>query len=199
MRLNIRFKYWLLATTTALVLLLTSLFLVTVFGKFTRLAEENAQERFSLITQYATARIASLVQVVAQLVQIQGSSNPAAFREGASINPGGLVPLFMASLENDANVYSHYFALENGEFVQVIGVRSNGKIVAALKAPATTHFAVRRIIGTEPQRTEHWQFFDIHRNLLNERTVEAVFVPSSRPWHQGAVKENRLFVTAKFV
>ena len=96
MRLNIRFKYWLLATTTALVLLLTSLFLATVFGKFTRLAEENAQQRFSLITQYATARIASLIQGVAQLVQIQGSSDPATFRDGTSINPGGLVSLFMA-------------------------------------------------------------------------------------------------------
>ena len=199
MRLNIRFKYWLLATTTALVLLLTGLFLATVFGKFTRLAEDNARQRFSLITQYATARIASLIQGVAQLVQIQSSADPTAFREGVSINPSGLVPLFMASLENNASVYSHYFALGNDEYVQVIGVRSNGKIIDALKAPAATHFAVRRIIDTKPQRTEHWQFFDIHRNLLGERTTEASYVPSTRPWHQGAVKENRLFVTAPYL
>jgi HD-GYP domain-containing protein (c-di-GMP phosphodiesterase class II) len=198
MRLNIRFKYWLLATTTALVLVLTSLFLLTVFGKFTRLAEENAQERFTLITQYATARIESLVKGVAQLVLMQGSSDPSVFTEGASINPDGLVSLFMTSLENDVNVYSHYFALGNDEFVQVIGVRSDSKIIASLKAPAGTHFAVRRIIQSE-QRAEYWQFLDIHRGLLSERTTETAFVPSTRPWYQGAAKENQLFITAPYL
>jgi len=72
-KLNIRFKYWMLVTTAALVLILTGLFLTMVFGKFSRLAEESAKERFSLVTQNAVAEIANLVGDVAQKVAMLSS------------------------------------------------------------------------------------------------------------------------------
>ena len=72
-KLNIRFKYWMLVTTAALVLILTGLFLTMVFGKFSRLAKESAKERFSLVTQHAVAEIANLVGDVAQKVAMLSS------------------------------------------------------------------------------------------------------------------------------
>jgi hypothetical protein len=35
-------------------------------------------------------------------------------------------------------IYSHFFGLANEEFLQVIGVRANPKVIAALEAPAET-------------------------------------------------------------
>lgn len=162
MKLNIRFKYWMLATTAALVLVLTGLFLTTVFGKFSKVAEENAKERFSLVTQRASAEITNLVKGISQSVSTLSNSTPGAFVREGKINQNDLVSTFIGSLANDPNIYGQYFGLNNEEFLQVIGVRADPKIIDSLKAPAGTYFAVRRITQ-EGKRTEHWQFIDKNR------------------------------------
>ena len=73
MKLNIRFKYWMLAATATLVLALTGLFLAAVFGKFSRLAEDSAQERFALVTQRAVAEITRLVPV--RIIKLENMKN----------------------------------------------------------------------------------------------------------------------------
>ena len=202
MKLNIRFKYWMLATTAALVLILTGLFLTLVFGKFSRLAEESAKERFSLVTQHAVSEIAGLVGDVAQKAATLSSSSPGAFvqtgENAGKINPDDLVPPFIGSLAGNARIYGHYFGLNNDEFLQVIGVRDEPRIVASLQAPAATYFAVRRIT-LDQERTEHWQFFDRDKRLLGERSAAAAYAPTTRPWYLGAHTEGRLFLTEPYV
>ena len=202
MRLNIRFKYWMLATTAVLVLLLTGLFLTTVFGKFSRLAEESARERSTLVTQHAVSEISALAGDAARDVAIFSQSPRSTFvvagEEGGKLNPETLVAPLMASLEVNPRLYGHYFGLDNDDFLQVIGVRGESRIATSLQAPATTYFAVRRI-ERQSERTEHWQFFDRARHLLGERASEASYAPTSRPWYLGAQRENRLFLTDPYL
>ena len=198
MKLNIRFRYWMLATTTALVLVLTGLFLTTVFSKFAGVAEENAKERFSLITQRASSEITNLIRGIGQSVITLSHSSPEAFIQGKGINPKNLASTFMASLANNPNIYGHYFGLDNDEFFQVIGVRADPKILDTLKAPSETFFAVRTITrGTS--RTEHWRFLDKNQTQLDERISEATYFPTTRPWFTGAQKSNSLFITAPYI
>ena len=198
MKLNIRFKYWMFATTAMLVLVLTGLFLMTVFDKFAKVAEDNAKERFSLVTQRASAEITNLVRGIGHSVSTLSSSPPGAFVHEGKINQNDLVSTFMGSLANDPNVYGQYFGLNNEEFLQVIGVRADQKIIDSLKAPAGTYFAVRRITQGE-KRTEHWQFVDSNRIQIQGRTTEASYSPTGRPWFIGAVKKGDLFITPPYV
>jgi len=201
-KLNIRFKYWMLATTAALVLILTGLFLTMVFGKFSRLAEENAKERFSLVTQHAVAEIANLVGDVAQKVAMLSSSTRSAFVQtgdkAGQINSDDLVSPLMSSLANNARIYGHYFGLNDDEFLQVIGVRGESRIIASLQAPSGTYFAVRRITG-EQEKVERWQFFDKNRQSLGERSSSTSYVPTTRPWFAGANAAGKLFLTEPYV
>lgn len=202
MKLNIRFKYWMLATTTTLVLALTGLFLAAVLGKFSRLAEESAKERFSLVTQRAVAEITRLVSDEARNVVTLSSSPSSAFvrtgESGRTINTDDLVAPLIASLAGNNHLYGHYFALDNDEFLQVIGVRNEPRIVASLQAPAGTEIAIRRIVRDD-QRTEQWQFFDKERTIIGERFAAATYVPTSRPWYIDARRENRLFISGPYV
>ena len=198
MKLNIRFKYWMLATTVALVLILTGLFLATVFGKFSKVAEEDAKARFALVTQRSAAEITNLVRGIGQSVSTLSSLAPGAFKLGDRINQNDLISSLMASLASAPEIYGHYFALNNDEFLQVIGVRGEQKIIDSLQAPAGTHFAVRRItLGNV--RSEHWQFVDGNRTQLGERTADASYSPSTRPWFAGAFKTDGLFITDPYV
>ena len=187
-----------LATTATLVLVLTGLFLLTVFDKFAKVAEENAKGRFSLVTQRASAEITNLVKGISHSVLTLSSSAPSALVREGKINQNDLVSTFMGSLANDPNVYSHYFGLSNEEFLQVIGVRADQKIIDSLRAPAGTYFAVRRITQGE-KRTEHWQFIDKNRIQIQERTEEASYSPAERPWFVGALKKHNLFITPPYV
>ena len=202
MKLNIRFKYWMLATTATLVLALTGLFLAAVLGKFSRLAEESAQERFSLVTQRAVAEITRLVNDEARNVATLSSARSEAFvrthENRRTINTDDLVAPFMASLAGNKHIYGHYFALDNDEFLQVIGTRNEPRIVASLQAPDGTEIAIRRIVRDD-LRTEHWQFFDKDRTVIGERFAEASYAPTSRPWYLDARRENRLHISGPYV
>ena len=197
MQLNIRFKYWILATTVVLVLALTGLFLMTVFDKFTKVAEENATERLSLETHRAAAEITSLVNNVAQTVEMLSRLSPGAYVQEGKINQNELVSTFMVSLANDPRIFGHYFGLNNQEFLQVIGVRGEPRIVESLQAPDGTFFAVRRITSGK-KRTERWQFLDKNKRLLRERVSDATYLPSSRPWFSGALANDKLFITPPY-
>ena len=202
MKLNIRFKYWMLATTATLVLALTGLFLAAVFGKFSRLAEDSAQERFALVTQRAVAEITRLVSDEARNVATLSSSRSEAFahagENGRTINTEDLLAPLMASLAGHTHIYGHYFALDNDEFLQVIGARSQAQIVASLQAPAGTEFAIRRIVRDD-LRTEHWQFFDKERTVIGERFAAASYAPTNRPWYLDARRENRMIISGPYV
>ena len=187
-----------LATTAALVLVLTGLFLTTVFEKFATVAEDNAKERFSLITQRTSAEITNLVSGIGRSVSTLSSSAQRAFIQDGKINQSDLVSTFIASLANDPSVYGIYFGLNNNEFLQVIGVRADQKIIDSLKAPARTYFAIRRITQ-EKNRIEHWQFVDRNGAQLQERVADAAYTPSVRPWFSGALNGDDLFITAPYV
>lgn len=201
MKLNVRFQHWTLASTTLLVVVLTGVFLFTVFGKFTSMSEENAEERFALISQRAAAEMTNnALRNIGRAASAQASATPTLFVRDGKINQQDLVPGLMGALANYPNIYGQFFGLENDEFLQVIGVRGDEKIIAALKAPASTHFAVRRTTReADGKRIERWQFVDRAGLQLGELTVDATYAPSQRPWYVGAMKRGELIVTDPYI
>lgn len=59
---HFRFQHWIMLMATTLVVTLTAIYLVTVFGKFTAMSERDAQARFALISQRAANEVSALVE-----------------------------------------------------------------------------------------------------------------------------------------
>jgi len=199
-RLRIRFQSWVLGMTVLLVVSLAAAFLVTVFRTFTSISEESAQERFSLIADQASLQLENLVQESAKLVVVRAGASRSIYVQNGALNPDGVVPTFLGSVAADPNVYSHFFALANDEFLQVIDTGGDARIQAALKAPEATQFVVRRILkDKQGQRTETFHFLNKEKTLLYRRSQPAKFVPTERPWYTQALAKGRLVVTEPYV
>lgn len=199
-RLQVRFQTWVLAMTVLLVLSLAAGFLVTVFRTFTSISEESAQERFSLIADQASLQLESLVKQSASLVRVRASAQGHMFAENGALNPSAMVPGFLDSLGAEPDTYSHFFALENNEFLQVINVLGDERTQAALKAPTGTTYAVRRItMNKYGQRTDAYEFLAADKTVLGTRMFPASLVPTQRPWYIGAKSQQQVFVTEPYV
>ncbi|MBF0308306.1 MAG: GAF domain-containing protein [Magnetococcales bacterium] len=198
--MKMRFQNWVIVTTTSLVILLSSIFLVTVFGKFTNMSEENAQERFSLIAQQAVGEIVGMVRHNARFVTTQTRDELSHFVDHGHINPQALFTSFVNSLEADPTLYSHYFGLENDEFFQVIAIRGDVRIQVALKAPHNAFFAMRTILReNETSRQETWRFYDENRRFISERQDPAKYAPTERVWYKSALGSGTLAVTPPYL
>jgi HD-GYP domain-containing protein (c-di-GMP phosphodiesterase class II) len=186
--------------TVLLVLSLAAAFLYTVFRTFTSISEESAQERFSLIAEQASLQLESLVKQSGNLVLARSGSERQMFVRDGALNPGSMVPTFLGSSEAEPDAYSHFFALQNNEFLQVINVLGDARIQAAIKAPDGTAYAVRRITrDKQGQRTDSYHFLSASKDLLGSRSQPAALVPTERPWYQGALSQKHLFVTEPYL
>jgi hypothetical protein len=199
-KLNIRYQNWVMASVVALVLLVATIFLFTVHRTFNQLAEESAASRFTLIGQQADAKLETLILQSGRFVTAQSRVGLDHFVMGGHINSLDMVQTFLGSLEADQTLYSHYFGLANDEFLQVIAIREDLRIMAALKAPEGSYFTVRRIenaLGGE--RSERWEFLDRDRKPIGSRNQTTEYRPTTRPWYSGAMERAGLTVAAPYV
>src|SRR5688572_4284247 len=140
---RLRFHHWAVGALLAFVLTLTALFLYVVIGKFNDTVEADAKERFTLIAQTANERLQRLIGRTSSVVAAEARSRVERFVENGRLNEQ-MLATFLTQLDSERNLYSVYFALENDAFLQVVNVRDNPLVLAALSAPAGTRFAIRR-------------------------------------------------------
>ena len=193
--LRLRFHHWAVGALLAFVLTLTALFLYVVIGKFNDTVEADAKERFALIAQTAAERIQRLMGRTTSSVAAEARSRVERFVENGRLNEQ-LLPTFQTQLDSERNLYSVYFGLENDEFLQVVNVRDDPRVLASLGAPAGTRFAIRRIAAKGPgAREESWEFQGADRRPLGTRTAATEYFPTRRPWYAEAKKGSPLAIT----
>lgn len=203
--LKVRFQHWVMASAILLVVTLALAFLVTVFRTFAEIADEHASSNFSLIAKQASGELQTLLRENAKFITAQAASDRNQFvletkDKPPSLNGSAKVGTFLASLKSDANAYSHFVALSNDEFLQVIGVWGDELVTKALKAPANTSYAVRRItLAGDGKRMDRYQFLNKMHEPIGEREQEATFVPSARPWYKLALESTSAEVTAPYL
>ena len=172
--MKIKFQNWVILMTSLLVVTLAVAFLVTVFRTFTSISEDTAKERFALIAGQAEQKLEALIQENARVVRVRAGALQSNYLTNDALNPSTMVPTFLGSIAVDDNIYSQFFGLANDEFLQVIGVRGDARVLKALQAPEGTHFAVRRIIrAKDGSRTDNYLFLGRDRQALGSRSQEA--------------------------
>lgn len=197
-RLRLRFRTLAVCGIGLFIVVMSAVFVAVVFGKFQEMARSNAVERFEVLSAQAAARLDQLLSVSSRFVRSQANS-------GFGFPPGGadrasmaVEHILLSALDTEPNAYGYYYGLANDEFVQAIGVRGDPRIVASLKAPPDSHYAIRVISGKEAQRVEHWRFLGSDRHLLANIEQPATYFPTTRPWYAGAMKSGSLFLTEPY-
>jgi HD-GYP domain-containing protein (c-di-GMP phosphodiesterase class II) len=200
-RLKVRFHFLFTAFVAVFVIALTAVTIIASETRFKSLAEENTRALFSLIAERNADQLQTMITGATTAVQDLSSLEPTRILPQGQLNQAALVPMLIATLRANPNVYSLYFGFRNGEFLQVIAIRGRSHILDILHAPAGTWFAVRFIEPDHPgagAREEHWQYLSENEELLGQITRDTRYAPRSRPWFAGALSKPGLFVTEPY-
>jgi len=169
--------------------LLAALLIATATWKFNQVAENGARERFKLLAASIASEFRHLLEPSAAAAQTQARLNSELFSDNGRLDADSMVPVFIARLGSDRYLYSAYFGLDNDDFLQVIAVRGDPKIITALSAPEGTAAAVRRIArSARGDRMESWTFLGENDNTLGQRSGDTTYFPTQRPWFEAARK-----------
>lgn len=200
-RLNIRYQHWALGSTFLLVVLLCGVFLFTVFRAFSQIAQDNAAARLDLLAERAGAELDILLRGTARFVTAQASAEHSRRVAGKGASDGTtLTPAMIADLDTHPELYAHYVGQADDGFVQVINVRGQPDLIAALAAPPDTRFALREIApGGGPRRQEQWTFLDRQRRPIARQARATQYLPTTRPWFSEARHAGRLVVTDPYL
>jgi HD-GYP domain-containing protein (c-di-GMP phosphodiesterase class II) len=230
LRTKVKVRFYLLPTVllATFVVALTLATIVVSSEKLHGLAEESARTVFSLIAQRNADQLESMISSARGVVQTQSQLDPQRVVSGGKLNQTALVPVMVGALNANPQLYSVYFALSNGEFLQVIAVRGNARVRETIRAPATASFAVRQIESNpllndpvdEPmsapanaaasttvkgpmkgpaKRPDHWLFLAANETVIGKANIQTAFDASSRPWYAGAQSRPGVFITQPYV
>ncbi len=185
-----KIRFYLLPTAllAVFVVVLATVTVSILVGKFESMARDSAQTLFSQVAQRNADPLASTLQSARRMLAQQARRSPALLLEDGALAQDALVPMLMSTLRAAPQVYSYFYGLADEEFLQVIAVRAEPEIAAVLRAPAATYFAVRHIARAAPgqPRQESWRFLDEDEAELATRANSGAYLPTSRPWYAAA-------------
>lgn len=197
---KLTFQQWIVGSATSLVVLLTAIYLVMVFGQFRDTARQSALDRFELVAERVGDNLQQLLDNQTRRVRSAAAHDlPARLAQ----NPTGVGDILL-TLQNSVlaypEIYGEYLGLPNGDFLQAIAVRGNPLVLEALQAPAGTWTATRHIQTAGPaERLARWRFYDDQRQLLAQRQEATTFNPTERPWYIGARESSQAYVSEPYV
>lgn len=196
----VRFQPWIVASTAGLIAVVTLVLASVVWWQGRLLAEESARERFAALAQRVTTEFDAKLQVALDLAHTLAAAQADALPATHAPSYGeSWLPLWWAALERHPHLYGLYVGLDDSRFLQMIAVRQDPRITAALQAPPSTHHSVRRIlVPPVGPRLEHWRHFDAQGTLLAERTVPSSYNPTERGWYRDAQARHHAIVSPAY-
>ncbi|MEJ0003417.1 MAG: HD domain-containing phosphohydrolase [Pararobbsia sp.] len=202
MKVKVRFY---LLPTLLLAAFVTSLTVAVITASSARLhalAEESARTLFSQIAGRNADVLQAMVSGASDVVRTQSQLEPRRIVAGDTLDAPALVPAMIAALHANPNLYSLYFGLANGAFLQVVAVSDNPGLSQDLDAPAGTAFAARLIqpgAAASGARPDHWQFLADNERLIGSATRSTTFEARGRQWYTGAQTGPGLFVSQPYL
>ncbi|CAL93248.1 HD domain-containing phosphohydrolase [Azoarcus olearius] len=198
--LRVRFHYVATALLVVLVIALMSVFLLSVLHRFEEMAREHARAVFAQVADRNALKLQETLARAGRVVGAHAAFEAPAYRAALSrLDADAPLAGLFAELRVNPQVYGFYVGFDDGAFLQLVGVRGNAGVIAALSAPASTWFALRSITADGARRVETWRFYDEAAHELGRRSADAVYLPQSRPWYSAAMQRAGLQATDPYV
>ncbi len=141
---------------------------------------------------YQTAeKIAVNVHIRDQLakeVLYQMQNFPAISKPVTQPLPMDMIRRYIYTLKRYNNMYALYSGDKNGDFFEVINMKSSSQLYKLFEAPATTRWLVIAINGLGNERKKTINYFDTSLSLMMSRSEPSSYMATTRPWYQQAIK-----------
>lgn len=171
--------------------------IVAPVSRFHTLAVERARTEFSLVAERSADQLRTTLAGAVTAVNGHALLAPERVLAGGQLDEASLLPGLLATLRANERIYSVYYGLADGAFLQVIAVRGSAEVAAAVRAPADTWYAVRAI-GPAVRgggSTETWRYLGADEHEIDALAHASVYVPSERNWYLGAMASAGVEVT----
>lgn len=194
---------WVVALLMALCLLV----MAVLVGSLTQvrlraLAHETASDLFTQVARRNAQKLQDLLSNAGSGVQFLASLPLTSIDGAGRIDRPRVMAMLLATVQAQPQLQSAYIGFDNDEFLEVLGVRADPGVIAALRAPEGSYFALRTI-ERRPARTglpmESWVFLDARGVRLGQRAdAPPALAPSQRPWYRLARDSAGLQLTAAY-
>jgi len=101
---------------------------------------------------------------------------------------------FTQLMNINQDIYSMYFTHENGNFYEVINMRSSKNLFSIFNAPKQTRWATIISIKNKTQ----FSHFDKNLKFISKYTINKIYSPTSRPWYKQAIKSKDVISTQPY-
>ncbi|MBE0532909.1 MAG: GAF domain-containing protein [Rhodospirillales bacterium] len=189
MAFKVRFQVSIAAAVVAIVVALTAAIVSSLYVVSSRVAKDTASQLFGAVAHGLYERIDNQMGWTLTLAKLGASQQGLDEVHGDGLG-APILPFMFTVLAERPSLYSLYYGLEGGDFLQVIAPRDEPLVLSAHGAPAGTRWIVRAVSVEGSARIERWSFLDTSQAVLGS-VVEAgpAFDPRRRPWY-GAAKES---------
>ena len=187
--LRLRFHVSISSAILAVIVAVTLAAIANVYYSSTRAAKDAAATLFAEVSARVVDQIDRQMADTLTLAGM-GGRLPAALAvvEGDGVTHP-VVPYLIDTLANDRSLYSLYYGYDNGDFLQVIAARQDGRIVEAHKAPPSTWMIVRAISGQGSARVQSWTYLDPSGSVVGTASdPQPTYDPRQRGWYKPAME-----------
>lgn len=177
----------------ALLMALCLLVMAVLVGSLTQvrlraLAHETASDLFTQVARRNAQKLQDLMSNAGSGVQFLASLPLTGIDGAGRIDRPRVMAMLLATVQAQPQLQSAYIGFDNDEFLEVLGVRADPGLIAVLRAPEGSHFALRTI-ERKPAVTgipmESWVFLDARGVRLGLRAdAPPALAPSQRPWYR---------------
>ncbi|MDR9499941.1 MAG: transporter substrate-binding domain-containing protein [Hydrogenovibrio sp.] len=167
-----------------ILVLLTAGVLITVQYSFNeRLAVSAAQDTFNEISERIHLNNQRLYQTSERALSIlkrfPGLKAPVSHH---APYPGR--EAMIQTLQNHPGAYALYVGYANGDFYEIINLKSDPVLYKKLKAPVAAQWGVITLSAEDAHQTKRFRFLDADLNTVDQRSEPTRYRPADRPWYQ---------------
>ncbi|MEA3372211.1 MAG: HD domain-containing phosphohydrolase [Campylobacterota bacterium] len=140
-------------------------------------AHKNFTQSAQKITQHIQARD-NLVKNTLYLTELY----PDLTLPPADSHHTDTIRRFAANMQRAANIYAMYIGHPNGDFFEVINMKSSPLLHKHFKAPAQTRWTLIKVFDSAEGRVRHFDYLDEDFLMLSSRTEASQYAANKRPW-----------------
>lgn len=107
--------------------------------------------------------------------------------------------VMIKSLTQHPHAYALYIAHQNGDFYEIINLKSDPVLYPKLSAPSQAHWAIITLSADDQHRTKRFSFVDEKLQFLSSRLEETAYSPAERPWFKNAINAQAVHQTQPYL
>ena len=177
---------YILLIVTAVALLLSGV--QYYFSK--QMAFSATEKAFYQTAEKITVNIHGRDQL-AKEVLYQMQNFPAIGKPVTESLPMDVIKRYIYTLKRYTNMYALYSGDKNGDFFEVINMKSSPQLYKHFEAPKNTRWLIIAINGLGKDRTKTYNYLDISLSPIMSRSEPSDYMSTTRPWYLQAINTQK--------